>query len=297
MVSRKAKLVIKLLRALPVRTMQERSVEKKRHILEKTLSVLKIPDKVSVEPTSIDEMYAEWLEPHNVNTQRVLLYLHGGAYTIGSPQTHLAFTARLSLVTSSRVLLIDYRLAPENPFPAAVEDAVRAYLWLIKEHKIKPENIIVMGDSAGGGLTIATLLKLKQEGITLPAAAICISPWVDLALTGESIITRAEEDPQLAKADLQFAAEMYLQGEDPRNPLASPLYADLSGLPPLFIQVGTAEILLDDSTRIAKKAREAGVDVTLDIWDEMIHCFTLFGKLIPESKKALDNINYFIQNL
>ena len=300
MVSRKAKILLNLLRSLPVKSSGDRSVERKRHILERTLSILKVPKTISVEQTQINNLYAEWLYPTKIgymNSEYTILYLHGGAYVIGSPKTHRAFAGRFSMLTETQVLLLDYRLAPEYPFPAALEDATKTYLKLISDMELEPDKVILMGDSAGGGLALSTMLNLKSIKKPLPRAAICISPWTDLTLSGESILTKEDEDPQLSKKNLEFAAEMYLQGQNPRNPLVSPLFGELHGLPPIFIQVGTSEILLDDSVRFAKKALESGVDIKIDIWEEMTHCFTLFGKMLPESRLALQRLNDFINSL
>jgi acetyl esterase/lipase len=191
--------------------------------------------------------------------------------------------------------MLDYRLAPEYVFPAALEDAFAGYQWLIKNEKIKPKNIIIAGDSAGGGLTIATLLKLRDSGSPLPAAAIGISPWMDLAVTGESIKKNANKDVMLDFYNLYFMAFLYLGDVDPKNPLVSPLYADLKGLPPTLIQVGDAEVLLDDSIRFADRAKKAGVDITLDIWKDMPHVFQAGASLAPEGQQAIDKMGIFVQ--
>ena len=218
-----------------------------------------------------------------------------GGYIGGSIETHKDLVARISRAAKVRVLIIDYRLAPEHPFPAALEDAVAAYQWLISNEKIDPKNLIIGGDSAGGGLTVSTLVKLREEELSLPAAAICLSPWTDLAVTGESIKTKAEVDPFITPEINEFCAKNYLKDTDPKNYLASPLYADLKELPPMYIQVGTSEVLLDDSVRLAENAKEAGVDVELDIWEDMIHVFAIFAALAPESQQAIEKISDFIQ--
>ena len=192
------------------------------------------------------------------------------------------------------MLILGYRLAPEHPFPAALEDSVRAYEWLINSEGYNPKKLIIAGDSAGGGLTIATLVKLRDQGVSLPAAAVCLSPWTDLAATGESIKTKLHEDPFISPDELIFDARLYLGKTDPKNPYASPLYANFKGLPPLCIQVGSAEIILDDSTRLAKRAKEAGVEEQLDIWEDMIHVFQAFAVLAPESIEGINKIGEFI---
>ena len=185
------------------------------------------------------------------------LYLHGGGYVIGSPKTHRELARRLSTETGGSILVVDYRLAPENPFPAAVEDAVSAYCWLLETGR-EPEALSIAGDSAGGGLAVATLVSLKDQGIPLPSCGVCISPWVDLEVIGESMSTRAHLDPMIQRDGLVTMGQTYLNGADPRSPLAAPMYADLSGLPPLLIQVGTRETLYDDAIRLACQAVQAG---------------------------------------
>ena len=236
----------------------------------------------------------EWIAAPNATGGHVLYYLHGGGYTIGSVNTHRALIARLSAAAGIRALAIDYRLAPEHPFPAAVEDAVAAYRWLL-DHGTDPAGIVIAGDSAGGGLTVATLVALRDADLPLPAAAVCLSPWVDLEGIGESATTRAAADPMIDGASLGEGAQQYLAGADPRTPLAAPLYADLSGLPPMLIQVGDAEVLLDDSTRLAERAKAAGVDVTLEVWEHMVHVWQYFAAILPEGQQAIDRIGAFVR--
>ena len=236
---------------------------------------------------------AEWVAAPGASGQHAVLWLHGGGYTVGSINSHREMAARISRASGARALLIDYRLAPEAPFPAAVDDAVAAYRWLLAQGT-SPSCIVIGGDSAGGGLTVAALVAIRQAGLALPAAGVCVSPWVDLETIGESMTTRADADPMVERTVLQRMAEAYLNGADPRSPLAAPLYADLSGLPALLIHVGDAEILLDDSTRLAERARAAGVDVTLDVWDEMIHVWHFFAAILPEGQQAIDNIGEWV---
>ncbi len=200
---------------------------------------------------------------------------------------------RMARAAQARALIIDYRLAPEHPFPAAVEDAVTAYRWLL-DQGIRPERIAVAGESAGGGLTVALLIALRDRGLPLPAAAVPISPWVDMEGLGETVTTNAERDPLVKKDLLLNMAQGYLQGQDPRSPLAAPLYADLRGLPPLLIQVGEAEVLLSDAQRLAERAKEAGVDVTYEPWDDMIHIWHGFS-FLPEASQATDRIGEFVR--
>jgi monoterpene epsilon-lactone hydrolase len=253
------------------------------------------PAGTLVEPVEANGVPAEWVIPDGVGDGRVLLYLHGGAYQIGSPATLRHMIAQLCGMAGARALSVDYRLAPEHPFPAAVDDAVAAYRWLLAGGT-GPATIAIAGDSAGGGLALGTLVALRDAGDPMPAAAVLLSPWTDLALTGESLRTREAVDLMLKPGSMHETAGIYLAGEDPRHPYASPLYADLRGLPPLLIHVGDAEVILDDSTRFAAKAREAGVDVTLEIWDEMPHVFHAWAGLLPESDQAIERIGEWLQD-
>ena len=234
----------------------------------------------------------EWFVPARTAPGRALLYLHGGGYIIGDTTTHQCLIAEIAKACEARCLALNYRLAPEHPFPAAVEDALAAYRWLLHE-RVAPESVVVAGDSAGGGLTLALLIAARDAGLPLPGAAVVLSPWTDLAATGESLDTNAERDPMLDKRGVLAFSRWYLKGADPKAPLASPLYADLRGLPPLLIQVGGAEILLDDSTRFAKRAEDAGVAVTLEIWEEMLHVWHLFSPILKEGREAIAGIGRF----
>jgi monoterpene epsilon-lactone hydrolase len=267
------------------------SIEKRRAGMER-ISERVAPD-VKCDPFEIGGLAAEWIAPPNVAEDRVIFYLHGGGYVMGSIRTHRAMIARIARASNARALAIDYRLGPEHPFPAAVDDAVAAYRWLL-EQKFKPEKMVVAGDSAGGGLTIAALLSIRDARIPMPAAAVAISPWTDLEGSGDSVRTRASQDVMVQQRSLNSFASLYLGQQDPKNPLASPLNADYRGLPPMLIQVGDAEILLDDSIRVAEKARKAGVEVALEVWDEMIHVWHVFAKILPEGQQAIDKIGRFV---
>jgi epsilon-lactone hydrolase len=248
---------------------------------------------VKCESVSADGVPAEWIVPPGAEPHRVLLYLHGGGYVIGSINSHRAMIARIARASRARALAIDYRLAPEHPFPAAVEDATRAYRWLLAQGNAA-RNMVIAGDSAGGGLTLAVLATLRTAGDPMPAAAVTISPWTDLEGTGDSMRSNAGRDQTVAVEDLGEMARMYLGTSDPKNPLASPLYADFRGFPPLLIQVGAAEGLLDDSTRVAKRAKAAGVEVELEIWEDMVHVWQIYAKLLPAGQEAIDKIGKFI---
>ena len=252
------------------------------------------PPGTSVDPVDAGGVPAEWVVAPGAVTGRVLLYLHGGAYQIGSPATLRHVVALLSGAATARVLSVDYRLAPEHPFPAAVDDAVAAYRWLLGQGT-DPAVIAFAGDSAGGGLALGTLVALRDAGEPMPAAAIVLSPWTDLALTGESLQTRAAVDVMIKPAGMAETAAAYLAGQDPRHPYASPLYADLHGLPPVLIHVGDAEVILDDSTRFAARARDQGVEVTLEVWDEMPHCWHTFAGFLPEADQAIERIGGWLR--
>jgi len=222
----------------------------------------------------------------------VVLYLHGGGYVIGSPRSHRHLAAAIAAAAGTSALLLEYRCAPESPFPAAVDDAVAAYRWLL-DQGISAGGLVIAGDSAGGGLTVATLLALRDGGVPLPAAGVCISPWVDLTCSGASYSTKAASDPIVKKAGVEEMARAYLGMADRRTPLASPLFADLRGLPPLLIQVGSEEVLLDDATQLAERARAAGVDTTLEVWDQMVHVWHWFLPLLDEAEEAIGTIGRF----
>jgi len=293
MVSIEMERLISLLRQSVADT-TELSVEAMREQFEQIAGLTKIPKDANCEPIDAVGVPAEWISVPESIDDHVVLYFHGGGYISGSINSHREYCVRIARASKTRVLLIDYRLAPEHRFPAALEDAMKVYQWLNSSEGIKPKNIIIAGESAGGGLTIATLIKLRDDQVELPIAGICLSPFMDLAVTGDSVKTKAEVDPIVTQANLEFCAKLYLGGENSRNPLASPLYADLKGIPPLYIQVGTAEILLDDSIRFADLAKAAGVKVSLELWDDMIHMFQMFAAMAPEGQDAINKIGEFI---
>jgi acetyl esterase/lipase len=229
---------------------------------------------------------ALWAEPEGADRDRVVQYVHGGGYVIGSLASYRKLTGHLARAVGCRVVSVDYRLAPEHPFPAAVTDSVAAYRWLLDQGH-RPDQIAVSGDSAGGGLTLATLLALRDQAIPQPAGAVPISPWADLEGTGDSMRTNAGTDLVVSLAGLQGMARMYVPTGDQRDPLAAPLHGDYAGICPLYIQVGADETLLDDARRVAERARAAGVDVTLDIYPEMQHVFQLAAGNMPEADAAV----------
>ena len=272
----------------------EKTVPEQRAAFEFIGKLSMLPFKTKIKPVDVDTVSAQWISVGNFVEDCVVLYLHGGGYNIGSPYTHRDLAARISKASGARTLLIDYRLAPEHPYPAAVDDAVTAYRWLL-ENGYSPQNIAVSGDSAGGGLTIATLVSLRDAGEPMPAAAVCLSAWTDLGGTGESIQSRLQSDPLLTPDWLQLLAKNYIRNNDPRTPLISPIYADLHDLPPILIQVGSDEILLSDSSRLAERALDAGVDITLDVWQGMWHNWHFFAALMPEAKQSIQQIGIYIR--
>lgn len=252
----------------------------------------KIPASVRITPASANGISGEWVESPN-SADVVLLYLHGGGYFGCSAKTHRPITVWFAL-HGFRVFAPNYRLAPENPFPAAVDDAVSVYRGLLAGNH-STQCLFVAGDSAGGGLTLSLMLALRAAGTPLPAAAALFSPWTDLAATGESIRTNAARCAMFNGEDIGPSARYYLATADPRNPLASPLYADLSGLPPLLIHVGSDECLRDDSTRFAEKARAAGVRVELKIWPVVPHAWQLAHQILPEARQSLQESAEFLR--
>jgi len=247
-----------------------------------------------VEQVGAGGVAAEWVYVPSASEEKVIIYLHGGGYMIGSTRTHRVPMSYLSQASGARVLVLNFRLAPEHPFPAAVEDSIAAYRWVLSQG-ISPGNVAIGGDSAGGGLTLATLVALRYMGDQLPAAGISHSGWTDLANTGETFVTKAEEDPIIDRDMVENMAETYLGSLSRTTPLASPYYADLSGLPPLLMQVGGAEVLLDDSLRTAERAKNAGVDVTLKVWDGMPHVWQVFANFLPEAQQSIEECGDFFR--
>lgn len=253
-----------------------------------------LPEGTRVESVDVDGIPAEWIYQPDADSERVLLYLHGGAYRLGSLKSHRGLVARLGRAAGVRSLLIDYRLTPEHVFPAAIDDALTAYRWLLA-NGTKPEHIMLGGDSAGGGLTLALLQTVRDKNILLPAGAVLLSPWTDLVGTVESRTTREAADPIFSGKTIDVLSSFYAGMEDAHNPLISPINADLHDFPPLLIEVGHDEVLLDDSLHIADHARAANVPVELTIWDDMWHVFQSFAYVLPEGQQSLENMGRFIR--
>ena len=255
-----------------------------------------LPADLRVEAADANGVAAEWTMTPEAEPARAVLFLHGGGYVSGSLDSHRHMIGQAGREAQSRTLSLAYRLAPEHPFPAALEDAIAGYHFLLSQG-FDPKRIAVAGESAGGGLAIAMLVLLRDRGIPLPACTWCSSPWVDLEAIGGSMTANASVDPLIQKAYLMELAAAYLKGADPRTPLASPLYADLRGLPPMLIQVGSAETLLDDSVRLAGVAGAAGVRVTLEVWPDMIPAWHLFYPQLADGRRALAQVGAFIRSI
>jgi epsilon-lactone hydrolase len=270
------------------------SIKEARANLEGLSSWVPLQPDTKVEAVMAGNVPGEWVSTPGAAADNVILCLHGGGYTMGASKATQVNASFLSTASGCRVLCIDYRLAPEHPFPAALDDTIAAYRWLL-EQGISHSRIILVGFSAGGGLALSTLVSLRDAHVALPACAVLLSPWTDLAGTGESVKTQAEADPWLTDEMNQYHAALYANGKDLRHPLISPLYADMHGLPPLLIHVGSDEIMLDDSKRVAERAKTAGVEVTLEVWEGLWHVFHAFAYRLPEGRQAIGKIGEFIR--
>ena len=292
MPSPQLKIVVDMLRNAPA--VAGADVLTMRKNMEAITAAVPVPEGVAFTRVDANGVPAEWTIASAARDDVAIVYLHGGGYAMGSLNTHRGLCARLSHAARARVLSVDYRLGPEHPHPAAVEDAVAAVRF-VRGSGFAPRRTAVAGDSAGGGLTLATLVALRDAGDPAPAAGLCISPWTDLAFTGDTLESKAAEDPMVRTADLRLMADAYLAGRDAKTPLASPLYADLKGLPPLLVQVGSAEILLDDAVRVAERALEAGVEVDLRVWQDMFHVWHAFAQILPEGQQAVEEMAAFLE--
>ena len=249
---------------------------------------------VTIEPVTGNGVRAEWTSTPQDDRDAALLYVHGGGYVIGSLDSHRHLVSEAGRAAKAWALALDYRLAPEHPFPAAVEDAVAGYRYLLSRG-IRPGRIAIAGDSAGGGLVVAAMLAIREAGLAQPACGWCISPWIDMEGIGETMSSKAEADPMVQREPLLEMAGLYLGGANPRSPLAAPIYADLRGLAPLLIQVGAAETLLDDAIRLAKAAGAADVRVDLQVWPEMVHVWHLFHPELKAGRRAIEAGGYYVR--
>ncbi|MBO6667126.1 alpha/beta hydrolase [Parvibaculum sp.] len=269
------------------------SLEDRRKQMDGNANQFPVPEGVEIARADLEGFGGEWNIPAGAETAPVLLYFHGGGYVQGSSVSHRHLTSRLALAAKARVLSVDYALAPEAPFPAAVRDGVKAYRWLL-DNGVEPKAIALGGDSAGGGLTVATLLAARDEGLPMPAAAIAISPWTDLTCDTGAYSSRADADPMIQQAGIKQTAALYLNGADARHPLASPNHADLTGLPPMLIHVGSDEVLFDDAANLCRKARDAGIDAELEEWEDMIHVWHAFYQLLPQGEEAIERLGNYL---
>lgn len=268
------------------------TLEIQRQRYDEKLGAFPIAKGVTFVSDNIEHIPVEWIEPNN--PKGTILYLHGGGYTIGSIVSFRALCSAIAVHTQCRVCLIEYRLAPEHPFPAAVDDALLAYRWLLDTKKVAPSSLAIAGDSAGGGLTLATLINAKQSQLPLPSCASVLSPWADLLNSGESMSSVDVNDPILTKGPADALAQLYCPTKEFTSPLVSPLCGDLTGLPPILIQVGTRESLLDDSRRFVAKARNASVKIDYFEGEGLVHVWPLIAPQAPETSKALIRMGSFI---
>jgi acetyl esterase/lipase len=296
MISDAAKQFHELLAAVPVvdTTPTKESVIASRVASEAWAIATGEPEGVTYEPVDADGVAAEWTTPAGADPDRVLLYLHGGGYTVGSIASHRKLVGHLAKAAGMRGLSVEYRLAPENPFPAGLDDAVTVFAWLLGQG-IEAGHIGIGGDSAGGGLAMATALALRERGLPAPGGLVLLSPWTDLATTGDSITSNVGKDLLLRRVEEDSPGIGWYAGDnDVKNPLISPLYADFGGFPPFIVHVGGSELLLDDSTRVAERASAAGCDVSIEVWPEMQHVFQIAAGNVPESDSSVDKLGSWL---
>jgi acetyl esterase/lipase len=299
-----AKMIMKKMEVQKDFVFDMKDVKEFRAEFEKMFIKMKPAKGITLEEIQIGDIFAEkYSLTSKDSNSKVMLYLHGGGYFSGSYMSHRRFVSILCKKLEVHAYSINYRLAPEDPYPAGLDDAFFAYKWLIEEKSIPSEDIIIMGDSAGGGLTLALLHRIGIQSLPQPKAAICLSPWTDLTLTSETMKTKVEEDVFFNMKNMESSAKAYLQTHSPENPEISPIFADFNGFPPIFLQVGSREMLLNDSIIIAEKMKKQGVSVTVDLWEGMFHAFLIFraipilGKLTSEFRKAMKNVKKFVDGL
>ena len=270
-----------------------KSIQQIRADFEKFYLQFSSRQNLNVEDVSINSVPGFRIAYPGACEENIILFFHGGGFTIGSTKDHLDLCGKISQASGAIVLSIDYRLAPEHVFPAALEDCISSYNWL-REQGIDSSRIIISGISAGGTLALSTLIYLRDKGIPMPGVAVCLSPAVDMMFPAESVERNREKD-WINKQRLDALRNAYLPGTDPEQPLASPVNASLEGLPPLFIQAGTHELLIDDIKRFSEKAEKAGVNVTLDLWSDMFHCWQIFSNILPEGLDAIERVGGYIK--
>jgi acetyl esterase/lipase len=294
MISDEAKQFHALLEAMSAAESSDRPIEEARAASVLWGAATAEPEGVSYRPVDADGVAAEWVLPAEADETRVLLYLHGGGYSIGSIESHRKLAGHLAQAAGVAGLIVDYRLAPEHPFPAALDDAVTAFAWLLSEGHA-PTHVGVGGDSAGGGLALATALALRERGLPAPAGLVLLSPWTDLASTGASFTGNVGKDLLFDRIDAEDPGIGWYAGDhDVKNPLISPLYADFSDFPPFIVHVGDAELLRDDSTRLAERAAAAGCDATIEVWPEMQHVFQIAAGNVPESDASVSALGAWL---
>ena len=270
-------------------TMQER-----REAWDALAARFTTPADVRIERTDLGGVPSLRVLPPGVAQDRAILFFHGGGFVLGSARTHQELLSRLARSAGVQGIAIDYRLAPEHPFPAGLDDCVSAYAGLLATG-MKPERIAFAGDSAGGTFVISTMLAARERGLPLPACGLCWSGWYDLTASSPSYVTNAERDYFVPPGFAQVAPKVYLQGADPRSPMASPIFGDLAGLPPVFIQVGEPEVLSDDARWLAQRLRDAGGEATLEVWPDMCHIWQFFGQMLDEGREATERSGEFIR--
>ena len=275
---------------------EDKTIDQLREETRTASALIPLPENTKFKRVLAENIYAEWITCGDIDTDKIFMFIHGGGYYRGSITTSRATVARISAEAKMRCLSIGYRLAPEHPFPAAIDDTFKAYNWLITMG-INPKNIIVSGQSAGGGLCLALLLKIKENNGAQPKGAVALSPWTDLFQSGKTMVTNANIDPIISKKYLDRMANLYLSKTSNISPLASPLYGDLSGLPPMLVQVGSDETMLDDSRRFVKKAKEAKVDVQIEVWEDMFHGWHGSAHILKDAEEAIKSIGSFCRKL
>lgn len=273
---------------------EAQNIQSLRQLLDLSSSALYLPRGVQAEAFEIGDFKAEWLTPKEADPERVILFLHGGGYAVGSITTHRALAGKLAKMAGCRALIIDYRLAPEHPFPAALEDAVKAYRYLLSE-SFSPTHIVLAGDSAGGGLCMSLQLCLKELKMPLPAGAVLFSPWVDLSFSGQSVQEHQKTDPVVIAQHVKEWATGYAQAFPLNHPMISPLYGDLSGLSPVLIQASDAEVLTDDAMRLARALAAAHTPSHLQLYPGLLHVWQLFWRYVPEANEALEHAATFLR--